>query len=94
MGKYFGAFGSCRMSGASSSITKYLGITLLPQAGVALGMAQTAVALGDGAIIRNVVLFSVLVYELVGPVFTKWALTKAGEIHPEGKTNARIANKA
>ena len=92
LGKYFGAYSSCKMSKASPEITKYLGITLLPQAGVALGMAQTAVALGDGAMIRNVVLFSVLIYELVGPVFTKWALTKAGEIHPEGKTSARIAN--
>ena len=92
LGKYFGSYCSCRMSHADSKISKYLGITLLPQAGVALGMAQTAAQLGDGAMIRNVVLFAVLVYELVGPVFTKWALTKAGEIHPEGKTNARVAN--
>lgn len=92
LGKYFGSYYSCRMSHASPEISKYLGITLLPQAGVALGMAQTAAQLGDGAMIRNVVLFAVLIYELVGPVCTKWALTKAGEIHPEGKTNARIAN--
>ncbi len=93
LGKYLGAFASCHMTGCDSSITKYLGITLLPQAGVALGMAQTSAALGDGATIRNVVLFSVLIYELVGPVLTKWALMKSGEISPEGKTNARIANK-
>ena len=93
LGKYFGAYGSCRLTQSSDSVTKYLGITLLPQAGVALGMAQTAVQLSDGAMIRNVVLFSVLIYELVGPVLTKWALTKSGEIRPEGKTSARIANK-
>ena len=76
------------------SICKYLGITLLPQAGVALGMALTATALGDGAIVRNVVLFSVLVYELVGPALTKRSLLKAGEIKPEGKTSARKENEA
>ncbi len=92
-GKYLGAYGSCKLSKCSPSITQNLGITLLPQAGVALGMAQTAVALGDGALVRNVVLFSVLVYELVGPVLTKRALTRAGEIKPEGKTNARTPNK-
>lgn len=93
-GKYYGSNISCRMSKCSKNVTKYLGITLLPQAGVALGMAHTASMLGDGATIRNVVLFSVLVYELVGPVLTKFALTKAGEINPSGKTNARNAANA
>ena len=92
LGKYYGADFSCRLSHADKNISRYLGITLLPQAGVALGMAQTAAQLGSGAMIRNVVLFAVLIYELVGPVCTKWALTQAGEIHPEGKTNARVAN--
>ena len=93
LGKYFGAGLSCRLSHADEKITKNLGITLLPQAGVALGMAQTAVLLSDGAMVRNVVLFSVLVYELIGPMMTKMALIRAGEIHPEGKTNARnLAN--
>jgi hypothetical protein len=67
------------------SIQKYLGITLRPQAGVALGMSVTVAAeLGaDGAIIRNIVLFAVLVYELFGPLMTKIALTKAGDIQPK-----------
>lgn len=43
--------------------------------------------------VRNVVLFSVLVYELVGPTLTRMALTAAGEIRPEGRTNARVENK-
>ena len=60
-GKYLGAWSSCRASRCSPAVTKHLGITLLPQAGVALGMAMTATALGDGALVRNVVLFSVLV---------------------------------
>jgi Kef-type K+ transport system membrane component KefB len=92
LGKYFGAYGSCAMTHCSPSIRTYLGITLLPQAGVALGMAMTAANLQDGAMVRNVVLFSVLVYELVGPTLTKWALTAAGEIDPEGRVSARAEN--
>lgn len=92
-GKYLGAYGSCRLTHCSDSITKHLGITLLPQAGVALGMATTAAGLGGGAIISNVVLFSVLVYELVGPALTKRSLTAAGEIDPEGKVNSRRVNE-
>ena len=90
LGKYFGASSSCRLSRCTPAVTKHLGITLLPQAGVALGMALTATTLPGGALIRNVVLFSVLVYELVGPALTKRSLTLAGEIKPEGKTSARV----
>ena len=92
-GKCLGANLSCRATKCSKTITDYLGITLLPQAGVALGMALTASALSDGAVVRNVVLFAVLVYELVGPALTKWALTKAGEIDPEGRISARTHNQ-
>lgn len=92
-GKYIGAYASCKVNHCSKAITDNLGITLLPQAGVALGMALTAAALGDGYIVRNVVLFSVLVYELVGPALTKRSLLKAGEIKLEGKTSARKANE-
>ena len=92
-GKISGSFASSRMTQCSANIQKYLGITLLPQAGVALGMAAEAAELSDGHMVRNVVLFSVLVYELVGPTLTKIALTAAGEIRPEGKTNARVPNK-
>ncbi len=83
-GKYLGARESCRLMGQSAIVTQYLGITLFPQAGVALGMVVTASSLGaeEGTVIRNVILFSVLFYELVGPSMTKWALTRAGEITP------------
>ena len=93
IGKYVGANGSCRLSKCTPAVTKHLGITLLPQAGVALGMALTATTLPGGSLIRNVVLFSVLVYELVGPALTKRSLTLAGEIKPEGKTSARVIDK-
>ena len=92
LGKISGAYLSCRMEKTSPTIQKYLGITLLPQAGVALGMALTARNLSDGEIVRNVVLFAVLVYELVGPTLTKWALLKSGEIKLEGRSNARTPN--
>ncbi len=92
-GKLLGANGSCRLTKCSRTITDNLGITLLPQAGVALGMALTAAALPDGAVVRNVVLFAVLVYELVGPAMTKRALMRAGEIDPEGRTSARTHNQ-
>ena len=92
-GKYVGAYSSCRAVKCSEPITKNLGITLLPQAGVALGMALTAAQLSDGGLVRNVILFSVLVYELVGPALTKRSLLLAGEIRPEGKTSARKFNE-
>ncbi len=79
-GKIFGAYGSCAITGCEEKIRKYLGITLLPQAGVALGMTLTAASLSDGSLVRNVILFSVLIYELTGPTLTKKALHAAGEI--------------
>ena len=90
LGKYFGASISSRSVKCEKNIVKYLGITLLPQAGVALGMAIKSQTLGaEGAIVANITLFAVLIYELVGPLLTKISLTKAGEIRPEGKTSAR-----
>ena len=86
LGKYVGARESAKLVRCGKNVVDYLGITLLPQAGVALGMCVTASSLpGDGALIRNIVLFAVLIYELVGPMMTKWALTKAGDIRPQGE---------
>lgn len=85
VGKYIGARESCKMTGCSQNVVNYLGITLFPQEGVALGMCVTASQLpNDGSLIRNIVLFAVLVYELSGPLLSKWALTKAGDIKPMG----------
>jgi Kef-type K+ transport system membrane component KefB len=82
-GKYLGAYVSAKRTRCSPKICKYLGITLLPQAGVALGMCTTAMQLGaQGDLIRNITLFSVLIYELVGPLLTRQALTAAGDIQP------------
>ena len=92
-GKYFGAMGSCAITKQPKPITDNLGITLLPQAGVALGMALTAASLPNGNLTRNVVLFAVLIYELVGPALTKRSLLSVGEIRPEGRTSARELNK-
>ncbi len=99
-GKYFGSWFGCKIEKADNNVRKYLGLTLLPQAGVAIGMARSAsnvfndLALdaslsgatyltGMAGTITAVVLCATLVYELFGPVITKIALTKAGEIKKE-----------
>ena len=95
-GKYIGAYLSCAATKSDPVVKKYLGITLLPQAGVALGMCVTAAKLGtgDGMLIKNIILFSVLIYELVGPLLTKWALTKSGDIQPSAvDVHSRRMNK-
>jgi len=95
LGKYTGAYSSARLVKCDENIVKYLGVTLLPQAGVALGMAIKAeeafAGVNDeiGVIIANITLFAVLIYELVGPMLTKISLLKAGDIKPEEKTSAR-----
>ena len=90
-GKYYGASLSAKFAKSQKNIVKYLGITLFPQAGVALGMAIMAGQLGGtiGMLVQNLTLFSVLIYEIVGPFLTKVALTRAGEINPEGKISQR-----
>ena len=87
-GKILGANVSARLTRCPESVCKYLGITLLPQAGVALGMSVLVAAEfgAEGALVRNIVLFSVLIYELVGPLLTKMALTAAGDIKPKPTT--------
>ncbi len=91
VGKYFGAFLSAKATNCDDSIVKYLGITLFPQAGVALGMAMKAEEFGpEGVVVSNITLFAVLVYEIIGPMLTKISLTRAGDIQPEGKISARI----
>ncbi len=92
LGKYFGASFSAKITHCGKTIQDYLGITLFPQAGVALGMTLIAsVEIGgtQGDVIRNITLFSVMIYELVGPLLTKIALTKAGEIKPEERKSSR-----
>lgn len=91
VGKYFGAGISAKMTECEPNTVKYLGITLLPQAGVALGMASQALTFGSttGKLVQSITLFAVLVYEIVGPFLTKIALTKAGDIKPEGRVSRR-----
>ena len=91
-GKILGASISAKLTKCTPSICKYLGITLLPQAGVALGMSvSVASEFGrEGAVIRSIVLFAVLIYELVGPVLTKVALSAAGEITPKTISNRGV----
>ncbi len=90
VGKCAGATISSKLTNCDDNIVKYLGITLLPQAGVAIGMASKALALGEvGIIVQSITLLAVFIYELVGPYLTKIALTKAGDIKPEHRVSAR-----
>ncbi|MBQ8594808.1 MAG: cation:proton antiporter [Oscillospiraceae bacterium] len=80
-GKYFGAYAGCKITNQNKKVTQNLGIALFPQAGVALGMCVTVSTLeGDGETIRNIVLFAIFVYEIFGPMLTKGALKRAGDI--------------
>lgn len=89
LGKYFGAFIGSSITRQEPVVKKYLGLTLLPQAGVAIGMANQISGMeafkvdNIGNIIVTVVLCATLVYELVGPLITKWSLQKAHEIPSE-----------
>lgn len=97
LGKWLGsAFGS-KVTSCPPVVQKYLGFTLVPQAGVALGLAANAkrffegLNVGDanpeagklGTLIYTIIIVSTMIYELVGPLVTKWALIKAGEIDPK-----------
>ena len=96
VGKALGATIGAVVEKCDKNIVKYLGWTLIPQAGVAIGMARMSMtALPEyGTVINAVVLAGTLIYELTGPVITKIALTKAGEIKPEVKKAAAKATAA
>lgn len=87
IGKYLGAFTSTGITGCEPQVRKYLGFTLIPQAGVAIGLATSAGhSLSEnapelGSIIVASILISTIIYELVGPVITKISLEKAKEIN-------------
>lgn len=93
IGKILGASIGASVVKADSNVRKYLGPTLLPQAGVAIGMAQM-VSISLGGVVAEkvtaVVLCATLIYELVGPLITKIALTKAGEIEKKPKNNPKL----
>lgn len=82
IGKIGGAMLGGYISHAPSRITKYIGLGLLPQAGVALGVALVAKSSFPqvGNLIFSVIVATTVVYELVGPLLTKFALKRAGEI--------------
>ncbi|HHU63279.1 MAG TPA: cation:proton antiporter [Clostridiales bacterium] len=82
VGKIAGASLGAHLAKAPETVKKYIGLTLLPQAGVAIGLSLVASnALPEyGQTIRAVILCATLIYELVGPAITKIGLKKAGEI--------------
>jgi len=82
LGKVVGASLGAKLTHAVPNVQKYLGFTLIPQAGVAIGLATTSMTIVPeyGAKIRTVILCGTVIYELTGPIITKIALKKAGEI--------------
>lgn len=97
IGKYFGARIGGTITKADKNVRKYLGIALFPQAGVAIGMAQLVQASDVflapvKSVVLTVVLSATLIYELIGPVLTKMALTRAGEIKKEKEDGAPTAS--
>ncbi len=84
-GKYFGARAGATISHTSGEVKKYLGLALLPKAGVTIGLVLLAKRAFPtfGAIMVNAVLASVIINELIAPLLTKYAISKAGEAHPE-----------
>lgn len=82
IGKVSGAYLGAKLSNASEVVKKYLGFTLIPQAGVAIGLATISMEVVPeyGGKIKAVILCGTIIYELFGPVITKFALMKAGEI--------------
>ena len=86
IGKMSGAYVGALVAKASPNVKKYLGFTLLPQSGVAIGLSvaaynKIAPLSTDGAlVIKNVILASVLFFALLGPVLVKMSLSKAGEL--------------
>ena len=91
VGKWLGAFSGASITRCEPKVKKYLGFALIPQAGVAIGLATTAYNLFNrnpetayaGSLILAIILTSTLIYELIGPMVAKFALNKAGEIPKE-----------
>lgn len=83
VGKVSGAAIGAKISKSEPEVRKYLGYTLIPQAGVAIGLASVSMSVVPeyGQKIRTIVLCGTVIYELVGPLVTKLALKKAGEIN-------------
>ncbi len=102
IGKWGGSAVGANITNCEPNVKKYLGFTLIPQAGVALGLASSAklffanltdpdlVLIGD--LLYTCIIVSTIVYELVGPLITKWALTKAGEIKQVENKNVKTSN--
>lgn len=81
-GKYIGAHLGARRAKAEPEVIKYLGLALLPQGGVSIGLLVIVLSLMPTfhPVISTIIMLSILVYETSGPIFAKLAITKAGEI--------------
>ncbi|CAM2906249.1 cation:proton antiporter [Hathewaya histolytica] len=88
LGKVFGASIGAKITNAPKTVQKFLGMTLIPQAGVAIGLAligEQILPSPLGSEIRTIILAATVVYELIGPLLTKIALIKANEVNLSNK---------
>ena len=86
LGKMLGAYLGAKLMKAPKAVCRYIGPTLIPQAGVAIGLtlvAQQVLPADQADTIRAVILCGTLIYEIIGPAVTKLSLTKAGEIQKQ-----------
>lgn len=87
-GKYLGTYASCRLTGMKTEITKYMGLALIPQAGVAIGLAflgQRLLPPDIGNLLLTIILSSSVLYELIGPACAKMSFFLSGTIKREDK---------
>jgi len=95
IGKFGGSYIGCCIAKTGGTVKKYLGVSLLPQSGVAIGLSIAAytelsvVDAGNASLIKNVILASVLFFALTGPVLVKIALWRAGEITVSDKASKK-----
>ena len=86
IGKYLGTYISCLITGTSREIRNYMGLALIPQAGVAIGLAflgQRLLPEEMGKLLLTIILSSSVLYEMVGPVCAKMSLFLSGSITTE-----------
>ena len=90
-GKYIGAYAGCRIAGTSVKTRNYLGLALIPQAGVAIGLAALGARTlggGTGKALETIILSSSVLYELIGPGCAKLALSLSGSFRDGGSSQA------
>ncbi|MBU1702047.1 MAG: cation:proton antiporter [Candidatus Eisenbacteria bacterium] len=88
VGKYLGIYLAAKPLGAPQQVRSCVGLALVPQAGVAIGLARATVQAYPefGMVVQQIILATVIIYESIGPLMTRWAIFHAGEVQKEVKS--------